>query len=86
MAAITGHMIGKELCQALDLDIAGVRTIDMHIAAKEAVTITVERLVKDHQARALSKVLEEYTLIPKPSIINNFGAWFGAACARAGVA
>jgi hypothetical protein len=85
MATVTGYMIGRELCDALGLDIAGVRTIDLHVAAKEAVTVKVERLVKSEQARAMNKVLEEYTLIPRASIINNFEAWFGAACARAGV-
>jgi hypothetical protein len=85
MAAITGYMIGKELCSALGLDITGVRTIDLHIAAKEAVTVTVERLVKAEQVWAMNKVLEEYTLVPRSSIINDFDGWFNTACARAGV-
>lgn len=62
MAAVTGRMIGKELCEALKLDIKGVRTIDLHVAADEVTTITVVRLLQDDEATAMNKVLEKYQL------------------------
>ena len=84
--AVIGRNIGPALCGALGLDIAGVRTIDIHVAANEVVTVTVERLVKNEQVWAMNNVLEEYTLLPKRSIINDFDGWFNTSCAKAGVA
>jgi hypothetical protein len=64
MAAITGHMIGKEICEALGLG-KGVRTIDIHIGCRELVTATVEFIVHDSQAHEVIKTLKRYELVER---------------------
>lgn len=62
--AVTGYDIGKQLCDALGLDIKGVRTIDIHVEARSLVTVSVERLVSRDEAGRLCTALERYNLHP----------------------
>lgn len=82
MAAITGRGIGPKLMKALGLDGQRVRTIDIHVAAKEMVSVKVERLMIDSEAGEVVSVLDDYALIDRPSIIDNFDTWFASALDR----
>lgn len=77
---------GMALMKALGLEGQKVRAIDIRCATHELVTVKVERLVMDTEAKAITEVFDDYNLIPAPSILSNFEAWFDGALARAGYA
>lgn len=87
MAGIVGQgEFGIALMKALGLQGQKVRSIDIHCATHELVTVKVERLLIDKEALTVTEVFDDYVLEPKPSILSNFDAWFNNALARAGYA
>jgi len=64
--AITGRNIGPEICKALGIEGQRVRAIDIHIAAGQIVTVTVERLMNEDEGERLIPVLDRYELVEKP--------------------
>ena len=67
MTAITGRDIAPAICKALGIEIKGARKIDIHIARDCAVTVTIERLVQDYEAKQLTSDLEVYELVRRGS-------------------
>ena len=64
MCAISGSVIGKEVCDALGLP-NGVISIDLRIATDEVVIMKVEMQVPLEGMKELTKVLSNYKLTQK---------------------
>jgi hypothetical protein len=61
---VFGYQIGKEVMDALGLQGQRVYAVDIRIATKELVGVTVERSIGIDEAHKLIKVLEKYHLCP----------------------
>jgi hypothetical protein len=67
MAVIqTGNDLGNAVLKALGIDSKMVAEVSISMKPNETASITIVRLVDQHEADGLAKVLEQYTLEAKP--------------------
>lgn len=62
MAAISGIDIGKEICEALGIPIKGIKNIDIHIPADDAVTVGITKYVSPESMKKITEVIKHYQL------------------------
>jgi hypothetical protein len=65
MKKLLGKTLGLQLCQALDVKVEGVRSIDIRAEAGGIATVTIERFIGLEKADALAAVFETYELAEK---------------------
>lgn len=67
MRKVTGREVGKQVCEALRIDIHQVRCITIRMPANDGVTVTVERFISlsDVQGVMPELVNETYELVQR---------------------
>jgi hypothetical protein len=63
MLSIAGFRLGAEICEAIGLDPATVRTIELTIEPASPAKLRITRLVMDGEVETLRRVFEHYRLM-----------------------
>jgi hypothetical protein len=64
MRAVTGFEIGKQVCEALGIDLVmPVTSIDIHIRSTDTVTVTLETIPGKDQIEKALHILSHYDMV-----------------------